>query len=309
MISKTLSTSQKRAALHQVVPGLAEFCQQLYPLIVAHADDFGRLSGEPFTVKHAVDPTSPRLIPDFEMALLALHQVGLIVWYAGDEDRRFIQVTQFDGHQSGLHKRTASKFPEVPENFLELPGDANSLGKGTSGNFPEIPSEEKRTELKGTEEKKGSLWTSSTDTATEAEPLTDPTGRSRLTADDIVSLWNRLVSTPIPQVTKLTADRRSKIESRLKTYPDEATWQSVIAWVNTQDWCRAPGRGDHPNWTASIDWLCKNDGAIAKCLERAAAEKANGRRQTDQPNRSSAPVSTEYTPAVLRRIQNARVHP
>ena len=77
MISKTLSTSQRRAALHQVVPDLAEFCQQLYPLLVSHADDFGRLPGDAFTVKHAIDPTSPRGLDEFERALAMLDQVGM----------------------------------------------------------------------------------------------------------------------------------------------------------------------------------------------------------------------------------------
>lgn len=138
MISKALSTSEKRAALHQVAPQLAEFCQAMYPLMVAHSDDFGRLQGDPFTVKHAIEPTSPRQIPDFEAGLQALHQVGLIQWY-GTNGRKFIQIQNFEPHQQGLHKRTKSLFPEPP---------------GDSGNFPEIPSEEKGRELKGREPKK-----------------------------------------------------------------------------------------------------------------------------------------------------------
>lgn len=135
MISKTLSTSEKRAALHRVVPELAEFCQQLYPLLVAHADDFGRLQGDVFTVKHAIDPTSPRPLADFERGLKALDTVGLLSWYESGS-RRYIQIEQFDQHQVGLHKRTTSSFPP-PING--------------SGKFPEIPSELKGRELKRTE--------------------------------------------------------------------------------------------------------------------------------------------------------------
>jgi hypothetical protein len=136
MISKTLSTSEKRAALHEVVPNLAEFCQQLYPLLVAHADDFGRLQGDPFTVKHAIDPTSPRSIQDFEIGLKSLNDVGLLIWYQVG-DRRFIQIQNFDPHQSGLHKRSSSAFPEPP---------------GNSGNIAEFPSEGKGTEQKRTQQ-------------------------------------------------------------------------------------------------------------------------------------------------------------
>jgi hypothetical protein len=140
MISKSLSTSERRAALHEVAPaGLAEFCQQLYPLLVAHSDDFGRLQGDAFTVKHAIDPTSPRLQPEFEIGLTALHTVKLIQWYCG---RKYIQIQNFDEHQQGLHKRTRSAFPEPPEPVAD------------SGKYPDIPSELKGTEQKRTERKK-----------------------------------------------------------------------------------------------------------------------------------------------------------
>lgn len=144
MISKTLSTSQKRAELHQVVPPLAEFCQAIYPLLVAHSDDFGRLAGDAFTVKHAIDPTSPRTLSEFEAALQALNDVGLITWYPA-VGRKFIQIQNFDPHQIGLHKRTASSYPDPPS--------------GNSGNFSEVMAETAPVaslpiEGKGTEEKR-----------------------------------------------------------------------------------------------------------------------------------------------------------
>lgn len=139
MISKSLSTSEKRAALHVKVPALAEFCHALYPLLIAHSDDFGRLQGDAFTVKHAIEPTSPRLLPDFEAGLQAMDEVDLIQWY-GTNGRKFIQIQDFDEHQTGLHKRTQSAFPEPP--------------RVVSRKLPENPPEEKRREQKGTERKK-----------------------------------------------------------------------------------------------------------------------------------------------------------
>lgn len=138
MISKALSTSQRYANLHVVAGERAEFCQALYPLLVAHADDFGRLAGDVFTVKHMVVPTSPRREADVQAALAALAEVGLIEWYdtlAQGVVRKCIQVCNFDSHQVGLHKRIRSNFPD------------------SSGMFPEIPSEQKRTEQKRTEQK------------------------------------------------------------------------------------------------------------------------------------------------------------
>jgi len=126
MISKSLSTSRKFANAG------SEFAQTLYMLIVSHADDFGRQSGDAFTVKHQVFPTSPRPEQEFESALVQLTDAGLITRYAVNGDL-VLQVVGFEAHQVGLHKRSESRFPDNP---------------GTSGNFPENPI---RTELKGTE--------------------------------------------------------------------------------------------------------------------------------------------------------------
>lgn len=140
MISKSLSTSERYAALGTVAGDLVEFCQALYPLLVPHTDDFGRLQGDPFTVKHQCYPASPRTLDEFATALGYLQRVGLIAWYAVS-GKRYIQIEHFEQHQMGLHKRTRSHFPRVP---------------GTSGNGAEFPlqengTKEKRTEGKGTE--------------------------------------------------------------------------------------------------------------------------------------------------------------
>jgi hypothetical protein len=138
MVSRSLSTSERRAALHTVAGPLAEFAQGLYVLLVVHSDDFGREQGDVATVKFAVDPTSPRPLEDFRAALKALHVVGLIQWYSSDDPnggaaRTYIQINSFEQHQTGLHKRTKSHFP------------------GPTGKFPEIPHQQNRTEQNGTE--------------------------------------------------------------------------------------------------------------------------------------------------------------
>lgn len=114
LVSRSLSTSAKRASLHTIAPrGLAEFCQALFDMLIVHSDDIGRLPGDPFTVKHAVEPTSPRRLADFERALEALHQSGLIHWYEVN-GRRFIQIENAHKHQAGLNRTTPSAFPEPP---------------------------------------------------------------------------------------------------------------------------------------------------------------------------------------------------
>lgn len=151
MLSKSLSTSEKRAALHEAAGHLAEFCQAVYPLLVAHADDWGCLQGDPFTVKHLVDPSSPRKVPEFGEALRAMHNVGLITWYAAD-GKQFIFIRdwfnhqQLKGHDKDGRNRT---FPAPPETSSKIETSAQVR--------PESPKptlkEENLREEKGREEK------------------------------------------------------------------------------------------------------------------------------------------------------------
>src|SRR5688572_2731246 len=112
MISKSISTSRKYAALHVVAPQLAEFCQAIYPLLVVHSDDHGRQAGDSFTVKHVVCPTSPRSLQDVEDALRVLERVGLISRF-DTPDGPAIEIVKFKPHQPGLKQRSTSKF-ETP---------------------------------------------------------------------------------------------------------------------------------------------------------------------------------------------------
>jgi hypothetical protein len=133
LVSRTLGSSRKFAALHKAAGELAEFTQTLYPLLVTCADDYGRQSGDAFTVKMVVFPSSPRTESEFTLALASLASVGLIYWYEAPGGK-VVEIAEFSEHQPGLHKRTRSKFPPFP------------------GNFPGIPSEQKGTEQKGTEQ-------------------------------------------------------------------------------------------------------------------------------------------------------------
>ena len=135
MISKCLSTSRKYAALYAEAGELGEFCQVLFPLLVAHADDFGRLPGDVFTVRHLVLPISPRPENEFSEALRALDSVGLIHVYERD-DNTYLQIIDFEAHQVGLHHRSKSKFPKPAGNSRKFPESSEQL-KGTKQNLTE----------------------------------------------------------------------------------------------------------------------------------------------------------------------------
>lgn len=147
MLSKTLSTSQRYAALYQRAGNLAEFCQSLFPLLLSHADDFGRLPGDVFTIKHLILPISPRTLEEFNTALTALHETCLIRRYRANGND-YIEIQKFEEHQIGLNKRTKSKLPEPPEN-MEIPDN--------SGIFRESPGKSSPTELNRTEQNRTEL--------------------------------------------------------------------------------------------------------------------------------------------------------
>jgi hypothetical protein len=156
MLSKTLSTSAKVAQLYQSCPKLADWCRALFPLLLAHADDHGRLQGDELTVKLQVDPISPRKLPDFVAALHCLHQVGLITWYQVD-DRKVIEIVKFFEHQDlkGHDKRPA-KLPACPGPEAMIGRDRRDqesrINTGVGELSPKPPlREEKGREGKGTE--------------------------------------------------------------------------------------------------------------------------------------------------------------
>lgn len=138
MISKSLGSSKKFADLGTATAGLAEFAQLLFILLVVNADDFGRLDGDAFTAKFACFPTSPRPLEDFECALEHLVRAGLVARYLTEAHKHVVQIQQWERHQSGLNKRTRSRFPDAPpvRAGVESGDDPSVCGSpGTSGTF------------------------------------------------------------------------------------------------------------------------------------------------------------------------------
>lgn len=150
LIAKSLSTSERRARLHEEAGPLAEFCQALYPLIVAHADDHGRLEGSVFHVKHAIEPTSPRTVTEFKTALLALQTVRLIDWYVAD-NKYVVQVVDFKAHQPGLKQQRPSRFPGPELAYRMTPADTVERRETPRDT---ARTEENLSETNGTETKK-----------------------------------------------------------------------------------------------------------------------------------------------------------
>jgi len=181
MLSKSLSTSWKFAVCGASYEAAGhphgEFPQLLFTLLVVHADDFGRLPGDAFTVKMRVLPTSPRGVDEFSEALDILAHARLIVRYLVDE-QWVIQVLNFDEHQVGLHKRTRSFFPEAPGpsgKFL----DFHMQGKGTGTGTGTGTKDHSSTSTPPTEQAAVEKSVENSENSTTTIPNTTKTGRDK----------------------------------------------------------------------------------------------------------------------------------
>lgn len=262
LISRSLGSSRRYAALQKQAGKLGEFAQSLYPLLVANADDFGRQSGDAFTVKHAVFPSSVRREEDFDAALNAMHHVGLIQLYE-THGVQVIQIVGFDEHQPGLSRRTQSRFSESPVNFTATPGIS-------------LLTEQNRTEPKGTEEKRTAPMRR-TDDGFESFWVSYPKKKSR---SDAERAWRKL--SPSPELSQrildaVAAQRNSpdwlKEGGQFIPYPaswlngkrweDEAFEAAVVEAIeDVRSWCQ------HPNG-------CPNREYHENILRMEARNKAN----------------------------------
>jgi hypothetical protein len=257
MISRNLGSSRKFHAVNAKCGKLGDFAQALFPLIVVNADDFGRLEGDAFTVKHKVFPVSPRTEEDFETVLQAMSAVGLIRFYEVGGDR-YLEIVNFDREQPGLHKRTKSdypdppadpggfgKFPEVPgnsQNFREFPGES-----GNPGNFPDEPN---LTEPNRTEQ-------TPNQTAADAALSRTP--------EVLVEIY-KAENQKLPQVLEFGPERRDKCRRRLARDPKKFIDQFTRAVIKAQETPFLYGDGDR-GWKADFDWFIANDRNVIRVLE------------------------------------------
>lgn len=122
MISKSISISRKANAI-------SDFAALLFTWMVPHADDYGVLDGDEGTIKALVVPRRKQTEKQVGQALSEMQEIGLI-WRYFYKDKPYIQFTNFEEHQEGLHKRTTPKLPLYMDcrqdsgNFREIPGNS-----------------------------------------------------------------------------------------------------------------------------------------------------------------------------------------
>ena len=234
--------------IHEELSKLSPLIRLAFQGLWCQADKAGRLEDRPVRLKVQILPYDD---VDFEAVLDALVGAKFVQRYVGPDGRVYLQIRSFLKHQRPRPDEPESQIP-APQRVTETVTGPSLCSDGCV-TWEQVGKEGKGRE--GKEERKGSTL-------------------PRSSAQEVVDLWNQLVTSPIPKVTKLTPDRRTRIEARLRTFPTLAEWQTAITWVNGQPWCRASGQGTHPGWTATLDWLVKNDGQVQRCLERATQAPA-----------------------------------
>jgi hypothetical protein len=257
MISRNLGSSRKFHAVNARCGKLGDFAQAVFPLLVVNADDFGRLEGDAFTVKHKVFPVSPRSEDDFETVLQAMNDVGLIRFYQVGPDR-YLEIANFDREQPGLHKRTKSDYPDPPPQqesfgkFPEVPGSSGESREipGDSGNPGKFPDEPNLTEPNRTEQTPNRT---AADAAVPASP------------EALLEIYKANNKT-LPQVLEFGPERRDKCRRRLARDPQKFIDQFTRAVIKAQEVPFLRGEGDR-GWKADFDWLIANDRNVLRILE------------------------------------------
>ena len=263
------------------------------------ADKAGRLEDRPRRLKAQLAPYDDL---DMDRALAALAAAGHIVRYSskpnsskpinesGDQIAvRLIAIPSFLIHQRPRADEPDSELPPPPDqspNHATSPERDGSVPPQVLISTAAVTDQYRRSDgsargkerngMEGNKERNGS------DSPDAARPP------PAFTADQLVEIWNGIVQTPIPQVRKLTPDRRRQYSRRIARFPVAAEWQAAIQYLQDQPWTKAPGTGTHTTWTASLEWLTRYDNPAAKYIEAGIASTA-----PDQGTADDQTIKTE----------------
>ncbi|OGC36386.1 hypothetical protein A3J90_08405 [candidate division WOR-1 bacterium RIFOXYC2_FULL_37_10] len=233
MLSKIISISEK-------INSISDFAKLLFTWMIPHSDDFGRMDGTPKKVKALVMPLSKHPIKKFEIALGEMASSGVIYWYTTYNNEVYLQIFNFEDHQTGLDRRTKSKFPDLPseeekffpsENFLEVLRNSSL----TKPNLTKLN-------------------------------LTKPNRFSACSNNfsEIVDKWNKAMQgTGIPIIYDLSETREKKLRARLSEPKFEESFDELIKKIKSSEFLLGKTGG----WKASFDWVIENDTNYLKVLE------------------------------------------
>lgn len=125
-----------------------DFTRLVFTWIIPFLDDFGKIEGDPYYIYSMIMSRIPTASEErVAKALEELDKCRLINWYEIDGSK-YIEYPNFDRYQTGLTKRTSSKFPENPANSQKV-SEIHGNSPRTEHNLTEVNSTEaKVTEVK-----------------------------------------------------------------------------------------------------------------------------------------------------------------
>jgi hypothetical protein len=115
MISRDLKKSRKLAKLYKIAGDLADFCLTLYCLGIAHHDEKGLITADPFDWKVAIHPLANRPLEHYEKALLLLKDSGLFKISPCGTVFKYYNHDKIQSYRNDRNRRT--QFPEIKEEF------------------------------------------------------------------------------------------------------------------------------------------------------------------------------------------------
>jgi hypothetical protein len=260
VVMKAISTSQKVASLR------SPWHKLLYTWLIPHADNLGRLEGDPMVIRSMIFPRERKVQPAMVRKWLdALHRARLICWFDRDGDR-YIQIHNFTKMNPPRGNMTLrSDIPPAPRECSTC-GDHSPCS-----NVFESVSPEYECECEGECEcEREAPADTSNDEGVGARAL------PQRTAQQLISTWNAMVDelpkpVRISKVLKITpgTDRHRGARSRIADGMLEH-WDAILKEVKRsaflQGGGKAYGKFSKP-FVISLDWLLCHKGNWVKVAE------------------------------------------
>jgi hypothetical protein len=130
----------------------------------------------------------------------------------------------------------------------------------------------------------------------ECDSIESPHLPQRMATNLLIETWNRVCPPHgLPKKTKITTKLLDQIRRRLVHNPEPDFWIAVIETIPTRPFLL--GQNDQ-GWTATLDWLVKNDENAVKVFE--GHYQSNGARASPKPYRGK---QQDLTPEEQARLQ------
>lgn len=280
------------------------------------ADRRGRLEDRPKRIKAEVLPYDDW---DVDRALDDLARAGFIVRYEID-GKRYIQVVNFERHQSPHVREPESTIPPPPDAGAAADAPAPSTvptpDEHGAGTVPTQDEHESGPSDSGLLTPDSGLLTADTHSG---RARAEARERRRVSSsldppdfDAVVESWNRICAgdgpgPPLPRVLGVTKARRQRFALRCRelarSLPDGdavyelAWWERLFERVRASPFLRGEGEA---GWQASLDWLLEDAGHVVRVLEGAYDARA---RRTAPVLQARAGTNGAVTPDRLAELE------